>query len=56
MVSSMLTSSLPRAPIPSLVIQRMLAAPAAAVPAPAFRPTAANRLEVIRELPIQPVM
>ena len=42
--------------MPSLVIHRMLAAPAAAVPAPALSPTAARREEVIREEPIQPVM
>ena len=50
------TSNLPKAPMPSFVIQRILAAPAAAVPAPALRPTAANRLEVMREEPIQPVI
>ena len=51
-----LTSSLPRAPMPSLVIHRMLAAAPAAWPAPALMPTAASRLDVMSDPPSQPVM
>lgn len=42
--------------MPSLVIHLMLAAAVAAPAAPASMPTAFNRLEVTREVPIHPAM